>query len=130
MESVTFLNPLKNESKADYIARCLASNPLGELYPHRGERRKLAGKYFDSLYKWQKNQKINPETLRTNDAAKYLGVTKRILYYYEEIGWIKPKRDRNKWRYYDKSSLDVLKELMERRNVLRAESKTNSDPLD
>lgn len=45
---------------------------------------------------------------KTKDVSKIAGVSKRTLQYYDDLGLINLERDKDKYRIYDKSSLERI----------------------
>ncbi len=58
-------------------------------------------------------------TYSTNTVCKIVGVTKKTLFKWEELGLISnPGRDYNNWRVYNEHDLTAIKEVADSKGLL------------
>lgn len=55
--------------------------------------------------------------MKTNEVEKLLGLSKHTILYYEKEGLIHPNRDENGYRHFEEQDIQILKLIMELRNM-------------
>lgn len=123
----------KRESKKGYVKRCINMDTIAAKYPNRIKRKEVLEDYFKSVPLYARNGNYSPgKTLFLQDAARYLGVARGTLRYWEYKGYIKPNfivtnRGR-RLRVYQKDVLDKIKEV--RSEAIAEKQKSNIDKMD